>query len=1527
MSDLKLSLKIIASGGPATVAQIRAVRDESKQASNEQVSGAQQAGGGIGAAAAQVAELAFRYNNVVSAVQNLVATARPAYDLLIGANEKLNAQLLSSQTNLASSSRVTVGGKEITDATAKIKATEGTLRAALKQIEIDTQSLVGVTSAQVNELFQITLTNAGALNNQSKQFPDAIAAATQLTKGWAASLKVVGIPLNQARQEINSIIKGQITQDSLLAKNLNITNQQVEAWRAQGKLVDELNKRLDVFVAGNAIAARSIEGIGSNIQDLIERFGRESGQPLLEPIISALAEVEKYLKTNEQAILGFFKQLTDLGIGAGSEIAKAFAPAAGNLLKIAEDLGPIALSAVKGLVEVLVGLSQVIGPLATLITGAAKALADFGAGSGGIVIQAGAAVAALVLLGQTAVAVSAAALPGLWAAALQAATLLGGLSGALTATAAGNVGIALSSPLAVAGLNALSVAAGTLTTILLPLAAAVAAVAAALTIKREFDALDAAGALEEYGRQLGETLDRSVELAEQFKRVKDAKAAGTFSAQDAAAEKLALAAAKSQLESINTQIAGLKALKIENQAQESQRQNNIKLLEAQAERIQKTTGGIVLEAIALTDLGKTADLAAKTLENFNRQIKSQAGGDKAAFEAALKGKIAFIQSEVQARRLTAEAARAELESLKSNTAVELETRNAAKEAIDKIADGRIAKIKELIEAGELLASNGLAELEQAKADPTLETSTRRKAAQQIVAIRKEQIAAETAAITTGQAQVAALQAQQRLSEAEADRQTTQLKIAELAKRQEATQVAIANAGNDTERAKLTEELRQANLEREKLEGEAEQRARKRLVEDYDERRNLLRAQLSLGLSTQADYNARLLANDQAQIDLQIAQQRENLAKLTKTDIQGQEAAQAKIAELQSKRVESLRQYQAQELKLAQDYRDQELKSIEAAYAGRQLGEIEFARLRGQNRVDAATAEINILQAQLATLGKNEVEGRRAIEAKIAEARSKRVAAFDTYYQAEIEQIRRYQAEANSLITESETQRSILAQEAANRQLTRTEQQEAAKLASQRQSLKGQLALAQEQERQLARLAGITRGPEQERQYQEQVRAARQATGQATLKLLEAEGAEIARIRSQAIKAIDDRAAASDRANARQLSAIKDRQVAEAEAVRLAELSANRQAASLDRVSKALALQTDLLKAQADLRGAIDGLANAEGDRRISRADEAIKLREKLDKGVFASEQERINAQRRLADLTGSNTQSLAQLQEAKAKAEREAEARKLAQLAQQQESARQSLLIQQQQADLAVRRSVLEARISKIKADQALLDAQSLITQERLATSKATEAARAELAKAQAQAPGQERDRAIADAQAKLVESQADGKRREAAAVGGVASARAGVDLAQQGVDLAQATAAQQAEINRLQIATLSAQQQAALVQAQAANDTERQAAAYARLLESARAFQQIGGAAPVPPALPQLQITPPGAPQIPSPQPSPGVEGRGGDVVQAISQLTSLIRERNPKIEVPITINRPQSDRELEDVLKIQRAAGRANL
>jgi hypothetical protein len=939
-APLKLQLEILAKGGGATVAELQRVRDKVQEVSNSEVAASRQVKPGLRAQIAAVGQLAFEYNEVVSSIRNLVATARPAYDALIGSNERLNAQILSSQTNLASATRVFSGGVEVTDSTAKINATRDSIRLALKQVEIDTQQLVGVTSAEVNELFQITLTNAASLNNQSKAFPDAISAATQLTKGWAASLKVVGVPLVQARQEINSILKGQVDQNSILAKNLNITNDQVNQWRSQGRLVDELNKRLDVFVAGNAIAARSIDGVGSNIKDLIERLARTTGEPLLEPIINGLVAVEKYLKDNEEAITRFFTTLTDEVLKSGSDINTAFAPLGKTLLEIGEDLGPIALSAIKGLLLVFVDLARVIAPLAELLAGVVGVLVDLAVTDlGGVVVQTAAVVIALTQLGTIAAGLAAAALPALSAAVLATVTSLGTLYASALAVATGNTAMALSIPALQTAFRLLTAEAIALNAALIPLTAAIALT---VLVKTTNDLKDANDALESYGQQLIGTVDAVRKIAaelDQFNKIRER--GGALTDEQIKREKFLQGAATAHKESIRDQIKNLKELKPANDDQARLRDNNIKQLEIESQILDKATGGIKLQGKELEKLGDIREQLTKKIADAQRLIKSEADGDPVQFSKAAKEIVDLAQKQVQAKQISIESARTQLETIKNNIKVEVETQIAAKEAIDKLYDGRIAKIKELIETSELAADAGLEELGQIRDDATLEPATRRKAGQQIVGIRKEQIATETAAIATGKAEIELLQTQQRIGEAAADRELTKSKIAEIAKRIEVNKIAQQNATGDTERAKLLQEERQLGLERDKLRADVEGRERKRALEDFDERRNLIKAQNDLGRIDEATYNRQILDNDRAQNELAIRQQRTILGKLQSSDKEGRAAINTQIALLESKKIEIFDAYDRREIDRRNQFYDQELTMLEAAKNAKLLTEKDF----------------------------------------------------------------------------------------------------------------------------------------------------------------------------------------------------------------------------------------------------------------------------------------------------------------------------------------------------------------------------------------------------------------------------------------------------------------------------------------------------------------------------------------------------------------------------------------------------------
>jgi hypothetical protein len=250
--------------------------------------------GGLGAASnvlANVGQQIFFISSGFATIQQIVSTG--PIRLLIGQNEELNQQLLATQSAIASTTRtfnsLVTSANSQGDAIAltsinAVSALASPVRSALQQIREESLELVGVTSSQLVEVFQV-------VNNSISSIGGGLRESAALTVDFTAALGAIGLPLFQARQEIGSILTGTIDQNSVLAKTLNISNEMIAKWKAQNTGVAELTKRLAGFKEANKLAAQSIGGQYSNIVETIETAALAAGRGLIEPIVARLGEV------------------------------------------------------------------------------------------------------------------------------------------------------------------------------------------------------------------------------------------------------------------------------------------------------------------------------------------------------------------------------------------------------------------------------------------------------------------------------------------------------------------------------------------------------------------------------------------------------------------------------------------------------------------------------------------------------------------------------------------------------------------------------------------------------------------------------------------------------------------------------------------------------------------------------------------------------------------------------------------------------------------------------------------------------------------------------------------------------------------------------------------------------------------------------------------------------------------------------------------------------------------------------------
>jgi hypothetical protein len=287
------------------------------------------------------------------------------FELLIGQNVRLQEQLLATKSTLAATTDVFRNGTQITDPTETINALGQSVDNAIKSIREGSLELVGVTSNQLIETFQI-------MSGLIFQVGGGIDDAATLTLDFAAALGTLGIPLFQARQEVTSILLGQIDQNSALAKSLNLTNQQVNLWKTQGRLVEELSNRLDAFRAGNALAARTINGVASNIQEVIELIGQAAGAPLLDRVVAQLEGIYNALNTNRGAIEEFVSNVVS-GVAGGLEVLVA---GIGDVFAASQEAIAAGLKfGFEALTSALISLGQALSITAKALTPFLNALA------------------------------------------------------------------------------------------------------------------------------------------------------------------------------------------------------------------------------------------------------------------------------------------------------------------------------------------------------------------------------------------------------------------------------------------------------------------------------------------------------------------------------------------------------------------------------------------------------------------------------------------------------------------------------------------------------------------------------------------------------------------------------------------------------------------------------------------------------------------------------------------------------------------------------------------------------------------------------------------------------------------------------------------------------------------------------------------------------------------------------------------------------------------------------------------------
>jgi hypothetical protein len=301
-----------------------------------------------------------------------------AFSDTVGREIKFRETVLKSQTVLATTNRVFVNEKEITDPYQKIVSLTGEIEDRIASLRIKSLDIAGITSNEVVEVFGVVASQIGQINGSLKDAED-------LSIKFAAALGIFGLPIYQARQEINSILQGTIDNNSFIARSLNITNEDIAKSKGQeGGVQKYLEEKLSAAVAGEKIAAEGFSGLTSNLRDLSQIVKQEFGKGLLDPILEGLSSVYFSLFNIREEII---KVAGAAGKGAGGLLrlgkgliigeSKTGSAVGNNSKSQTADLEKELKSVFTSLKS---GLESIVAPLRSIFDSFVKALSELGKG-------------------------------------------------------------------------------------------------------------------------------------------------------------------------------------------------------------------------------------------------------------------------------------------------------------------------------------------------------------------------------------------------------------------------------------------------------------------------------------------------------------------------------------------------------------------------------------------------------------------------------------------------------------------------------------------------------------------------------------------------------------------------------------------------------------------------------------------------------------------------------------------------------------------------------------------------------------------------------------------------------------------------------------------------------------------------------------------------------------------------------------------------------------------------------------------
>jgi hypothetical protein len=153
---------------------------------------------------------------------------------------------------------------------------------------------MAMSTDQVQKLRVAGLQTAATTTQLTDAFKSAVAAGLAsglsldqirlLTVRITQAAAAMNVPMDQLRQEIVSILRATIDRNSVVAKNLNLTNEEIKQWKEAGTLFDNLNEKTAAFGFLGLKSLGTYTALLSNIRDAVAFLASATTKPLFESL-------------------------------------------------------------------------------------------------------------------------------------------------------------------------------------------------------------------------------------------------------------------------------------------------------------------------------------------------------------------------------------------------------------------------------------------------------------------------------------------------------------------------------------------------------------------------------------------------------------------------------------------------------------------------------------------------------------------------------------------------------------------------------------------------------------------------------------------------------------------------------------------------------------------------------------------------------------------------------------------------------------------------------------------------------------------------------------------------------------------------------------------------------------------------------------------------------------------------------------------------------------------------------------------